>query len=218
LWAASPFSKSSGGLDYKIALCRAVEGVTCQGESVVAAQLLGADCATGWGRPERPQARLLTDNANDGLIVTYSGPACDATKNKTATFQVECDSRQRSGHPNVGTPTTDACTFVVTLQAAEGCPSRSALYYLHAISWGWIFILVLALLALVYFGFGTLFKVLRLGASGVEAIPNSDLWITAAQDIREGAIIVLVKLGLIPAPTAATPQDVYRGLTDFDEF
>jgi hypothetical protein len=202
---------------YDFGICRTLANVTCSGEHVVAAQMLGGACTNGWGRLEKPEARLLTDDALDGLSVTYFGPLCTVSKNKTATIRVECDKGRAAGKPTVGEPSVDECSFTVTIRASEGCPSRSVLYYLHSISWGWIFILVVAILLLLYCGLGSIYKVFALGASGIEAIPNSDLWTTAASDIQDGARIVLVQLGLAK-PSTTSQQDVYRGLADFDEF
>jgi hypothetical protein len=179
LAAASPFAVSAP-LTYLFSFCGNVPGSEC-GVNKTAAPALrrqpgSAQCDTAFGQLASVKLSTLA-NPDDGFYLEYNnGPPCPGVADPGPTFSqftVQC----APGQPGrvLGIPTINQCSVQFVLESQAGCPVHIT-NILRTLGVGWIVFLAALVCAVLYLAVGILYKRRKYGASGIEAVPNIDLW------------------------------------------
>lgn len=159
---------------YKWAPCVPLPGTCNNVGDVMAAQYVNGDCFRNLGVLSSPRWSLLdSSNPSAGVVLAYSGGTeCHVpeTIQGSTTIKVTCD--QEAIVPTGFTYTVEQCSISIAFRSINGCPSE----YTSGLSGGWVFVVLLLVAALVYFGGGVAYKKATLGTSGLESIPNIDFW------------------------------------------
>jgi hypothetical protein len=170
------------------ALCQDVPNLLCQpGAGTTSSARLGLDqsCGHNYGEKATVSASLVDafgSGLKSGIKVSYAGgQACGANQLPSYTqFTVLCDPDtpgMRYGSPPLDV-SWDKCGVYYNLYSAAGCGyTRRAV--VPSVGAGWIVFLVFAGLFLTYLVGGIIYKKVKFGSGGLEAIPHIDFWRSA---------------------------------------
>jgi hypothetical protein len=127
-----------------------------------------------------------------GGVLSYTGgQECKNTK-RAFNIHLVCD-------PTVlDTPTlskvsqeSDGCTYDVTVTHEAACPIAAAWCYgCTGPTWGWLFLLPWPAVIILYLVIGMIYKWKKLGAVGLEMIPNIDFWKEFPFYFRDGFLVI----------------------------
>ena len=122
---------------------------------------------------------ILVDisNPSSGLQLTYGyGEICTNTPAETI-VQFQCDPTAIPGGPvDAGEMIPPGCTYLIHFKTAYACLEAPPPPGGGGIGGGWVFFIIYTVGFTLYFVIGIIFKSQRMGATGVERIPNIDFW------------------------------------------
>jgi len=99
---------------------------------------------------------------------------------RTAMLVFKCDPSV-SGAKGVSATEHPSMNYVITIASAHACPQLP-----QPLSWGWLFIIVSGVTALMYFGGGTAYNVRVRGEEGLDVIPQWQYWQQLPGLVKDG--------------------------------
>jgi len=170
--------------------CAAASSTFCQKSSTGAGANLGT-CTVGTGSPVVPTWTAIPN----GVQVTYkNGDGCSSTGGlKTGVINFLCVPGLGRGIANGTVAENPTCTYTMNIltsfvcQGSGGEPSKG-------LSGGWIFIIILIVLIVLYIAVGCVYQRKKKGANGMESCPNIEFWRGLPILVKEGFTFTWSKL------------------------
>ena len=136
----------------------------------------------------RNEQSAWTLNADGSLILTLLGGDDYINQCYVAqsTVTAQCGSGDNSFALVSAGSTSTGCTWTFSFNSADLCAGGGGGSGKGGLSGGWIFIIVLIVVSFVYFAGGALFMRYRMGASGVEMVPNLTFWRDLPGLVKDG--------------------------------
>ena len=123
-------------------------------------------------------AALLSSDATRGLVLTYSaGSTCSLGSSAYSTLNLICNPNLVGAASNVTAffVGDSGCQLNFAIETSAACPYVSV-RTISPLGTGWIVFISLLVSATLYCTLGAAYKRYYYGSSGVEALPNVDLW------------------------------------------
>jgi hypothetical protein len=148
---------------------------------------------------------------NNGIQITYTGGSCLASGDEgSVIYKVNCSTTSLAPSVNYDWA---GCHMTVTIGDPAGCgysiPAPPLRTRTLPLSGGWVFVIFLIVLSVVYFGGGMAYKRLSLGSSGIESIPNIAFWRAFDANVRLGASWVVHTVTCRPMPNLMDAEEQY---------
>lgn len=219
--AKVPFMYNLNGYTYEWAWCQSImqagNPMLCPptNSSTSVAKAVAGNCQAALGLSTNVATVLFSQSGVDGIQVTYTGSTpCSGMGSPppSTVFQVLCDAKLAPGIQSINSLQDNGCSVTISLNSAAGCPI--VLYTpvtptpSGSIGAGWIVLLVFLSLGVVYLVGGMIYKRRKYGASGLEAIPNIDMWRSLGSKTYD-----VITCGKCPRKTASGG---YYGVTSGD--
>ena len=134
-------------------------------------------CVSAFSTNARVTASALGSSASQGVSIQYQGGhncANEPAAVSLTTLDIQCDESQLEPHGVQVLSGTGSCGFRVSFKSSAGCPVPFPIDKI--MSPFALVVLILAGLVVLYLGVGMAYNGCVRGASGIEAIPNIDMW------------------------------------------
>lgn len=173
------------------------------------------ECFISYGLASGAIATLLTEDATGGIRLVYSnGESCPTSpaNNYSTVFLAQCGTTAKVLISSRSTDTT-GCVITFAVSSAAFCGTMYRPIILpRALSVSSVIILVLLSTLLVYCISGATYKWKKLGARGLEAIPNIDFWRSCVHRLR--VAIHFLTCGRVFPDVGNAGIDEYKDLND----
>jgi len=126
-----------------------------------------------------------------GVNLTYfNGQACKTRPRQTSVYLI-CNTSTDALITEVQEPTDPehTCMYYIYFQTKYACPSGSS-----GIEGGWIFIIILIVVVLLYLAIGVVYQWKRNHATGLELIPNHEFWRDVPGLFKDGCMYTFRKV------------------------
>eukprot|EP00824_Muranothrix_gubernata_P016455 TRINITY_DN34049_c0_g1_i1.p2 TRINITY_DN34049_c0_g1~~TRINITY_DN34049_c0_g1_i1.p2 ORF type:complete len:251 (+),score=48.55 TRINITY_DN34049_c0_g1_i1:32-784(+) len=126
------------------------------------------------------QSKFSPLEEEDGITVTYDqGDMCGGSP-RTTQVSFVCDS---STDGEVKAVAEDNCHYTVTFHTKYACSTSG-----DALSGGWVFIIIVLTLVVLYLVSGIMYRRSRLGVTGWESLPNVEFWRQFPGLVKDGCV------------------------------
>jgi len=150
------------------------EGAFClaDADAIDAVKLLGT-----WTNAKGPDSFLKKD---DGVVINYDAP--------TDGLSVYLRCAKTAGKPVAQRVSND---FVLTYDHPAGCPASGGS---GGLSGGWIFLIILLVVTVLYIGIGCAVCIKKYEKRGIEACPHKDFWCAIPGLAKDGCAFTVGKI------------------------
>ncbi|XP_035689605.1 cation-dependent mannose-6-phosphate receptor-like [Branchiostoma floridae] len=142
------------------------------------------DGQTTYSLGSQDSAAFTGDNTT--VKLGYTGPAPD---NRQSEVTLTCTSGATQF--TVLGEDTSVSIYKFELKSPCACPGASASCNSSGISGGWVFVIIVLVVLVVYLVGGIIFMSLVKKASGAERIPNVEFWKDLPILVKDGAVLVI---------------------------
>jgi Autophagy-related protein 27 len=125
-----------------------------------------------------------------GVVATYTGGSSNGCVNnvsRSAIYEFQC--KQNTGvvfKSAEAVQPLEQCQYRLIFESAFACPTVTFLGKTdHSLSGGWVFIIIVLVVASVYCVFGSIYNY-KMGRRGREVVPNIDFWTDLPSLVMEG--------------------------------
>jgi len=132
-------------------------------------------------------AIMAVDNQNEVVNITYLNGRSGCGGKRSSIIMIACGTED----PGViqAVLSNFNCTFVIRMSSKWACGIR-----ISGIDPGWYFVIAVIAIAILYLICGIAYKRIKEGATGIEMIPNIDLWRDLPWLVRDGFVWTFVRI------------------------
>ena len=161
----------------------------CDGNGVCQKEASGEERCFGCGLANTIAVTAHPDGNDKGFVLRYTNGDAQDHKSRDAAIQFDCttgsDSFQYTGENRISATEIE---YDFTFGSKKACPTGIGS------GGGWVFLLIVVIALIVYFGAGILYKRAQLGATGMECVPNIDFWRELPGLVKDGCIFFWEKM------------------------
>jgi len=159
------------------------------------------------------------DSTKKTITFSMTGsPQCWAMGGaQTYQAQIVLNCADKQGPLTVADTTPASCTKIYTMDTPLACPGSGGggggddgKGGKKGLSGGWIFIIILAVIAPLYVIGGCIYKGQKLGATGMDKCPNVEFWRDLPSLVKEGFVFTYSKIRGLCGGRAAAASNSYE--------
>jgi len=125
-----------------------------------------------------------------GVKVNYTqGGQCLTTLTYSSIILLVCSNSSKDNPGTITQIDGDGCEYTIQLKSVFACPTSKP----SGFELGWVFVIIVAVLAVVYLIGGMVYNRVKYQATGKDLIPNIEFWMDLPSLIRDGASFAWMK-------------------------